>query len=114
MTAFAEPRGANDFLAPHVACLLSSPRRWTGTNLVDPDLPSAQQARELFYAPFVVLSHNNALDPLLNYANRVGLELFELSWRDLVELPSRVTAGTDSSRRSRELAGEGQRAWLYR
>src|SRR5262245_36381180 len=87
-----EPSEANDYLVSHVACLLSSLRRWTGRSLVDAALPLAQQARELFYAPFVVLSHDAASDPRLNYANQVGLKTFELSWRELIELPSRVTA----------------------
>ena len=92
MLVFSEPSEANQYLAAHVACLLSSLRRWTGRNLVDADLPLAQQARTLFDAPFAVLSHNTAADPVLNYANRAGLKLFELSWQELTVLPSRATA----------------------
>jgi hypothetical protein len=54
--------------------------------------PDQAQARTLFYAPFVVLSHNTDAQPILNYANRSGLKLFELTWEELIELPSRHTA----------------------
>lgn len=92
MLVFTEPSESNQYLAAHVARLLSSLHRWTGKNLVDAALPLAQQARALFDAPFAVLSHNTAADPLLNYANRAGLKLFELNWQELTVLPSRATA----------------------
>jgi hypothetical protein len=88
----SEPGEQNSYLAQHVTRMLASLRRWTGRNLVDPGLSKQDQARELFYAPFVVLSHNTDSDPLLNYANRAGLNLFALSWHDLIVLPSRCTA----------------------
>jgi MEKHLA domain len=87
-----EPGEFNQYLEAHVTRLLQSYRHWTGTSLVPPDLSSAEQARQLYHAPFVVLSHNTASDPLLNYANRAGLDLFELSWTELMTLPSRYTA----------------------
>lgn len=92
MEIFNEPSESNHYLAEHVQRLLSSLRRWTGRSLIDTTLPIEQQARSLFDAPFAVLSHNTADDPLLNYANRAGLRLFELSWRELTQLPSRATA----------------------
>ncbi len=92
MTAWDEPSELNHYLEPHAARLLASFSYWTTKNLIAPDLPPAEQARELFYAPFVVLSHNIAPDPILNYANRAGLRLFELSWDELTTRPSRLTA----------------------
>src|SRR4030095_10406324 len=92
MEIFNEPSESNHYLAEHVQRLLSSLRRWTGRSLIDTTLPIEQQARSLFDAPFAVLSHNTADDPLLNYANRAGLRLFELTWRELIQLPSRATA----------------------
>jgi hypothetical protein len=49
-------------------------------------------AELLFHAPFVVLSHNRAPDPILTYGNLAALELFELSWEQLTAMPSRLTA----------------------
>lgn len=40
----------------------------------------------------MVLSHNGAQDPILNYGNRTGLELFQLTWEELTATPSRHTA----------------------
>jgi len=91
-TTFPEPGSANHYLAAHVERLLVSLRHWTGRYLVDPKLTIEEQARIIFHAPFVVLSHNTDADPILNYANRGGLELFELTWQELVVTPSRQTA----------------------
>jgi MEKHLA domain-containing protein len=87
-----EPCEENQFLSTHVGRLLASLRRWTGRDLVDRRLPMVDQARQIFAAPFVMLSHDIAADPMLNYGNRAGLRLFELSWRELIRTPSRLTA----------------------
>lgn len=87
-----EPCEENLFLAEHVARLVASLRRLTARNLVDPQLPMSEQARQIFDAPFVVLSHDTAADPILNYGNRAGMQLFELSWEELIQTPSRLTA----------------------
>lgn len=87
-----KPSELNGYLQPHVRLLLDSFHHWTGKNLIRQDLSGTEQARQLFYAPFVVLSHNSASDPLLNYANEAGLHLFELNWEELIALPSRFTA----------------------
>jgi len=89
-----DPCEENLFLADHVALLLASLRRWTGRDLVGPELPMAEQARQIFYAPFAVLSHDTAADPILNYSNRAGMKLFELTWQELAQTPSRLTAET--------------------
>ena len=72
-----------------------------------------EQARSLFYAPFVRLSHNTAPDPILNYANRVGLSLFELTWEELVNLPSRKTAEpNEQEERERLLARVSRQGYI--
>ena len=87
-----EPCEENQFLANHVGRLLASLRHWTGRELVDPKLPAVEQARRIFAAPFALLSHNTAADPILNYGNRAAMQLFEMSWEDLMQTPSRLTA----------------------
>jgi hypothetical protein len=87
-----DPCAENHFLSDHVALLLASLRRWTGRDLVDPRLPMVKQARQIFDARFAVLSHNSAADPILNYGNRAGMQLFELGWAELLRTPSRLTA----------------------
>jgi len=92
MTNWKEPAELNDYLEGHVRLLLDSFRQWTRKDLVQQEQSPKEQARELFYAPFVVLSHDSGSDPLLNYANEAGLYLFEVTWEELIALPSRLTA----------------------
>ena len=92
MTNWKEPAELNDYLEGHVRLLLDSFRQWTRKDLVQQEQSPKEQARELFYAPFVVLSHDSGSDPLLNYANEAGLHLFEVTWEELIALPSRLTA----------------------
>ena len=87
-----KPAELNGYLECHVKFLLDSFRHWTGKSLVQQNLSSEERARQLFYAPFVVLSHDTGTDPLLNYANQAGLRLFEINWKELTILPSRLTA----------------------
>ena len=105
MYSWEQPSEKNFYLQEHAARLLCSFTRWTGRNLSDPNLPLEEQARQLYLAPFVVLSHNTASDPILNYTNKAGLTLFELAWEELISLPSRRTAEpNEQAERSRLLA----------
>ena len=49
-------------------------------------------ARQLYYAPFALLSHGTEQDPIINYANLAAQKLFEMSWSEFVRLPSRLSA----------------------
>jgi hypothetical protein len=71
-----------------------------------PDIQSDEQfARQLFYAPFALVSHDTASDPVFNYANLKALELFELNCEELICLPSRLSAETvNQAERERLLA----------
>ena len=83
--------------------LLNSFCRWIGRDLLervgDPDY----QAHALFQSPFVVVSHGIEEDPLLNYGNQAALELWELTWEQLVKTPSRLTA---------EPVNRAEREWM--
>lgn len=87
-----QPDPENHFQAGHAHLLLSSYRHWTGEELLPPGDDPAILARTLYESPFVVLSHGTEADPVLNYANRTGLALFELDWKELTRMPSRLTA----------------------
>jgi MEKHLA domain len=86
------PSGENHFWVEHVALLRSSYASLTGKMLVDPALSNQEAAEWLFYAPFVVVSHNTAADPIFNYGNQKALELFEFSWAEFTAMPSRFSA----------------------
>lgn len=87
-----EPAPENDYLLPHAAQLLLSYRRWTGRALLETGLSPCEAARALYHAPFVVLSHDSTPDPLFTYANLAAQARFEMTWREIVGLPSRLSA----------------------
>ncbi len=72
--------------------LLDSYRLWTGQELIERRGDSVEQAKTLFEAPFVVVSHGIEQDPMLNYGNRFALDLWETTWEQLTTMPSRLTA----------------------
>ena len=93
--------------------LLNSFRHWTKRELLervgDPDC----QAHKLFHSPFVVVSHGMEEDPLLNYGNQAALELWKLSWEQLVKTPSRLTAEpVNRAERQRMLEQAGTRGYI--
>ena len=80
------------FLIDHTTCLLRSFRHWTGRNLIPASGSPEERARRLYDAPFVVISHGIEDDPVLNYGNQAALTLWELSWEEFTNMPSRLTA----------------------
>ncbi len=92
MTAPSLPSEDNAYLADHVAILRDSYRHWIRRPLLDPRMTHEEAARYLFFAPFVVVSHNTAKDPLFNYGNRTALSLFAMSWEEFTATPSRLSA----------------------
>jgi hypothetical protein len=71
--------------------LASSYYQWLGQALVVGD-DDRQIAQRLFCAPFVVVSHGIQADPILNYGNQTALDLWELTWEQFTQTPSRQTA----------------------
>ncbi len=51
-----------------------------------------EQSQRLFHSPFVVASHGTEEDPILNYGNQTALDLWEMTWKQFTETPSRLTA----------------------
>jgi MEKHLA domain len=75
--------------------LLESFRHWIGQDLIDRAGDQDSQARRLFDATFVVVSHGMGVDPILNYGNQAALNLWDLSWEHFITTPSRLTAEAD-------------------
>ncbi len=88
----AEPDTANAFQAGHAALILASHRRLTGRELQPADGTPAERAYRLYHAPFALLAHDRAEDPVFFYANLSAQRLFELPWQAIVRLPSRLSA----------------------
>jgi len=107
------PSVANDFLVDHVRLLRLSLRRLTGLELCDAALDDADAARAIFLAPFAVVSHDTADDPVFNYGNEAALALFEMTWDEFTSLPSRKSAETpDRAERARLLAEVASRGFI--
>ncbi|MCW5198200.1 MEKHLA domain-containing protein [Desulfobulbus sp. F4] len=90
--AIPYPAEDNTYLAEHVLLLRNSLLALTGRDLFGKDCAPAEAAKAIFHAPFALLSHNTAPDPLLTYGNQTVLKLFELTWEELTVMPSRCTA----------------------
>lgn len=83
-----------DFLRQHTALLRASYLHWTGKHLVAAQLNDDEAVEVLMSAPFGVVSHDTASDPIFNYANRRALACFEMDWTAFTKLPSRLSAAT--------------------
>jgi hypothetical protein len=86
------PPQQDEHLIRHTQILLDSFARRLGRELIDRSGDAENQAEQLFAAPFVVVSHGNEADPVLNYGNRKALELWETDFAALTAMPSRLTA----------------------
>ncbi|MCK5667511.1 MAG: MEKHLA domain-containing protein [Gammaproteobacteria bacterium] len=91
-----KPSDKNHFHSAHVELLVSSFELFTGKNIFPPEIEVNNVSRELFFAPFVVMSHGTETDPVFNYANQCALDLFEITWENFIKLPSRYSAEADS------------------
>ncbi len=86
------PSEENLFLIEHASMLRQSFQRLTGKDLIADVNGDEQFARALFHAPFAVVSHDTAADPIFNYANLTAMRLFAMDWEEFTDLPSRLSA----------------------
>ncbi len=95
MQKLDEPAESNGFQVNHAGLLLASYRHLIGRDLL-PNIQNTQNllltVRELYFAPFVVLSHDGGEDPVFTYANLTAQILFAMPWHEIVGLPSRYSA----------------------
>lgn len=84
------PSSGNAFQEAHARLLLDSYRALLKRDLMD-SCPM-NVGRSLYEAPMVVLAHDAVADPVFFYGNLAAQRLFELSWDELVLLPSRFSA----------------------
>lgn len=91
MLKLGTPDQTNQFHQAHLALLSDSYQRLLNRPLLE-SAGGRTLAEQLFNADFALLSHNADSDPIFNYANRTALGLFELSWDELIVMPSRFSA----------------------
>ena len=93
----AGPPGQETFwstpdMVAHGQLMLDSFARLLKYELVSREGTPIEQARRLFEAPRVVVSHGTQADPILSYGNRLALRLWEMDPATLMQTPSRLTA----------------------
>ena len=71
--------------------LLDSWERWMHEPLIERCSP-VKDALRVSNADFVLVSHGTEADPLLNFANRAALRLWQMSVEQFSGTPSRLTA----------------------
>ena len=107
------PTEENNFLVEHVRDIGNSYRHLLLKELIPDIQDDGEFARQLFHAPFAVVSHDTAGDPVFNYANLKALELFELSWENFTRLPSRLSAEpVNQAERERLLAEVTEKGYI--
>lgn len=72
--------------------LSSSYQQLLGKELINNASTPQQLSQALFHAPFVLVSHDTQADPIFNYGNRAALQLWSISWDQLIQTPSRLSA----------------------
>jgi len=102
LNTYPIPDETNDFLAEYVCLIIKSLKKFKGIDLTDSSLSIKEQAKQVFEAPYVLLAHNATTDPIFQYSNKKGLELFEMSWDEFTRLHSKYSA-EPQNRREREL-----------
>ena len=107
------PGPANRYQVQHAERLRRSFHALTGRDLIDPALSPEAAAEALFHASFVILSHGAAPDPILTYGNLTALNLFAVTWEELIQMPSRLTAeAPNRAERARLLAQVTARGFI--
>lgn len=79
------------FAIRRIELLRHSYKHWTGRDLLPEVTSPIDAVGALYDAPFAVLSHGTQADPLFNYGNRLALQLFEMTWDEFINMPSRFT-----------------------
>ena len=92
MSVFFEPSPANSYLVEHINLLRSSYKNLLGKDLFYSELTDIEIAKEIYLAPFVVVSHDTSPNPIFNYGNQAALKLFEMTWQEFTSLPSKQSA----------------------
>lgn len=83
--------------------LLNSYYYLLGHQLIERNNDPTLDAKDLFFAPFVVASHGIEDDPILNYGNQTALNLWEMSWGQFTQTPSRQTAEVEQRERREQM-----------
>lgn len=95
MNHFTFPKKENSYLEDYIQLVTNSLKDLANIEIVDFSLSTEEQAKQVFEADYVLLSHNASDDPTFIYANQTALNLFEMTWEEFIGMPSRYSAEAD-------------------
>ncbi len=72
--------------------LLNSYQQLLGQELIDRSGTPAEQSQRLSEATWAIVSHGTESDPVLNYGNKIALDLWEMDWQTFTATTSKQTA----------------------
>lgn len=84
----------------------------TGNSLVAEQPSDKFLAEALYRAPFVLLAHNTAEDPVFNYANMNAQLLWERYWNEFIRTPSRLSAEPVEQAQRKKMLDEAKQKGL--
>ncbi len=88
-----KPSEDNDFHWPHIDRLLWSYEHFLGRALLDGHgQEEAVLAKQVYHAPFALVSHGMEREPVFNYANQTALTLFAMDWDEFTSMASKFSA----------------------
>ncbi len=84
--------------------LFDSFQHWTKTRLLEqPFADDAALSEQLYFAPFVLVSHGTEADPIFRYANRKAQAFWKMDWQTFTQMPSRLSAKPDAQEERQRL-----------
>ena len=72
--------------------LVNNYQQLLGKQLINSVDSPEKLSKALFYAPFALVSHGTQTDPIFNYGNQTALQLWSITWDELMQTPSRLSA----------------------
>jgi len=94
--------------------LLESYEARLGQSLIGREASLAEQAETLFSVPFVVVSHGTQADPIFNYGNQTALDLWETTWGEFRQMPSRQSVRDAQEERAAMLLQAKEKGYIDR
>ncbi|WP_267384428.1 MEKHLA domain-containing protein [Cyanobacterium sp. uoEpiScrs1] len=68
--------------------LLNSYSKFLGKELIE-RTNNIEEAKILWFLPFVVVSHGLEMNPIFNYGNQIALTLWQMNWEEFTQTTSK-------------------------
>jgi hypothetical protein len=81
-----------EFYKSHGKLIVSSYEKLTDNKFPSNEINKESNIQEIFNSSYVLLSHGLGAEPIFNFANKSALDLFEVEWLDMLNMPSRRSA----------------------